>query len=158
MENYPRALVTDPKGAEAPRLTSKFFALMQQGQRLPDGSLYIKLDDGSRWAVAAEVAQLRYGYGDDLGPVGEWIKEKNRKRTHGHADWQMPDSAVGRAIYDQRGAGELRNLFASVRALWLKEHDYRDAEVLFFVSGGQLINYNRDSSGHSVCAVRRLDI
>ena len=50
----------------------------------------------------------------------------------------------------------MRLLFASVRGLWLAEHFYNGAKVQWFDDGYQL-NYFRDF-GHSVCAVRRLDI
>jgi hypothetical protein len=138
-------------------LTKEFIASAQQGQKLPDSSVYIKLKDGSHWAVAANVATPRsYGWGDDLGAVGQWMAEQNQSNVHGHADWQMPNSQVGRAIYDARNKGELKAMFASVRGLWLAGRSNISARVQWFDDGYQL-NGDRGLD-HSVCAVRRLDI
>ena len=138
--------------------TKEFIASAQQGQKLPDNSVHIQLKDGSHWAVAANVATPRsYGCGSDLGPVGQWMAEQNQSSMHGHADWQMPNSTIGRTLYDLRQQGELKSMFASVRGLWLAEHGSNYARVQGFDDGCQddiLIRLNV----LSVCAVRRLDI
>lgn len=139
-------------------LTEEFLASAGQGQALPDGSVHIKLKDGSHWAVAAEVATPRsYGFRDDLGPVGKWMAEQNQNHVHGHEDWKIPDSEVGRAIYDARNEGQLKDMFASVRGLWLAKHDNIHALVQWFDFGNQDIT-NLRGNDHSVCAVRELKI
>lgn len=139
------------------KLTQEFLASAKQGQVLPDGSVHIKLEDGSHWAVATNVATSReYGWGNNLGPVGKWMAEKNQYRVHGHEDWQMPNRAVGKALYDARNEGELKALFASVRGLWLAEHNDDLAIVQWFDDGHE--NFYHRYYNHSVCAVRRLDI
>jgi hypothetical protein len=138
-------------------LTREFLEAAQQGQKLPDGSVHIQLDDGTHWAVAADVATPReYGWGSDLGAVGKWMAEKNESNAHGHKNWQMPNSPIGRKLYDLREEGELKAMFSSVRGLWLAELYDLFARVQWFDVGSQF-DYYRNYS-HSVCAVRRLEI
>lgn len=156
MTNNQETLVIVPEGGDA-WLTSEFLASAQQGQKLPDGSVHIKLEDGSHWAVAANVAKPKdYGWDSNLGLVGQWMAEQNQSSAHGHADWQMPNSQVGKAIYDARNEGELKGMFDSVRGLWLAEHIHSTAKVQWFGNGIQY--YYGRLHPHSVCAVRKLDI
>ena len=46
----------------------------------------------------------------------------------------------------------MRLLFASVRGLWLAEHNNNNAKVQWFDDGNQ--NNNNRNNDHSVCAVR----
>ncbi len=139
-------------------LTKKFIAGCKTGDELPDGTVYVRDRKGCHWAMAAEVASPRgYGRGKDLGPVGEFIEELNTKKAHGHSDWKTPDSNAGYALYDGQHEGKLKELFASVRGLWLAEPSDNYASVQWFGFCVQTLDgYRYDSN--SVCAVRRLDI
>jgi hypothetical protein len=137
-------------------LTREFLASAKQGQKLPDDSVHIQLNDGSHWAIAVDVATPRdYGWELDLGAVGQWIAGKNASKAHGHANWKMPNRAIGKKLYDLREQEGLKVMFASVRGLWLAEISNSHAGVQRFDTGSQTRPYRH--SRNSVCAVRRLD-